>query len=66
MTITTVIFIISACLVIFAYDAYALYRSRDTEYTISFVIATAAKRNPIIPLAFGILMGHFFWSQCIK
>jgi hypothetical protein len=66
MTTLTIVFIIAVTLVILAYDVYALYRSKKTEYTISYIIAKASLKNPIIPFVFGVLMGHWFWGQCIN
>lgn len=66
METITIIFIIVVTLVILAYDAYALYRSNKTEYTISYIIAKASLRNPVIPFIAGVLMGHWFWFQCVE
>jgi cytochrome b subunit of formate dehydrogenase len=61
-TLTVLILIITGVILVI-YDAYAEYKNND--YTISSIIGHAALKNPIIPLLFGILMGHFFWSQCL-
>lgn len=66
MTSITIIVIVSVTLLILAYDVFALRKSEKTEYTISYVIAQTSLRNPIIPFAFGVLMGHFFFFQCIQ
>lgn len=65
MQTITITFIISITLIILAFDAYALHKSSKTEYTISYIIAKSAFKNPIIPFAFGVLMGHFFFFQCV-
>lgn len=65
MLTVTITFIIAVTLIILAYDVYALKKSIKTEYTISYVIAKASIKNPIIPFIFGVLMGHFFFYQCV-
>lgn len=65
MTTITITFIIAITLIILAYDAYALKKSTKTEYTISYVIAKASLKNPIIAFALGVLCGHWFWFQCV-
>jgi len=65
MTLVTITFIVITTLIILAYDGFALYKSKKTEYTISYIILKASLKNPIIPFVFGLLMGHFFWSQCV-
>ena len=69
MEITTKTFILGTVLVWIIYDLFALYMSRKTEYTISYVIGAWGKKYPAIQmlvlLALGILIGHFFWGQCI-
>jgi len=34
--------------------------------TISEVVLTTAHKNPSLPFAFGVLMGHLFWAQNVK
>ena len=69
MELTTKIFIIGTILVWIVYDIYALIMSKKTEYTISYVILQWGEKYPflkmVIPFALGILIGHFFWPQCI-
>lgn len=43
------------------YEAYAL-TNRVSGDTISEIIWDLSKR-PLVPFAFGLLMGHFFWQQ---
>ena len=62
MTSLTITFIAVVTVVILAYDAFALYKSKKTEYTISYIIAKASLKNPIIPFALGVLMGHWFFG----
>ena len=49
---------------LFVYEFFALKRKK--KETISEVVWRLTFRHPIIPLLFGILMGHFFWpsAQC--
>lgn len=42
------------------YDAFAL--SKSYESTISWTLYSGAKKWPIIPLLFGITLGHLFWA----
>ena len=58
----TTLVIIVALTLLLAYDLYALYKG-GMKNTISWVIYSASLKYPVIPLAAGILMGHFFWSQ---
>lgn len=62
MTSITISFIIGITLIVLAYDVWALYKSKTNEYTISYIIAKASMRNPIIPFLFGGLMAHFFFG----
>lgn len=36
------------------------------QATISWWIYTNWVKYPIIPFAFGVLMGHFFWNQSLN
>lgn len=69
MELLTKTFIIATVAIWIIYDLYALYRSKKTEYTISYVIGGWGKKYPgiqmLVLLALGILIGHFFWPQCI-
>jgi len=38
----------------------------NTHSTISETITTISGQYPIIPFAFGVLMGHFFWQVDYK
>lgn len=59
MTVTVTLLVI---LTIFLalYDVWAVIHG-GIEATISWTIWSASIRWPIIPFAFGLLMGHFFW-----
>jgi hypothetical protein len=39
-----------------------LYRSPAPSDTISRVLFDGAREHPILPFAFGVLAGHFFWG----
>jgi hypothetical protein len=69
MELTTKVFLIGTILVWILYDIFALYMSKKTEYTISYVIGKIGVKYPLIQiiilLSLGILIGHFFWHQCI-
>jgi hypothetical protein len=51
--------LVTAIVLIFIYEIWSL-KSPQTGDTISEIIWKLAKR-PIVPFAFGVLMGHFFW-----
>jgi hypothetical protein len=59
MTLTVIV--LTAFFLIF-YDIYAVCKG-GFDNTISWKIYSLAQQYPIIPFAFGVLMGHFFWSQ---
>ena len=60
---TTVMWItISLLLLLVGYDAWACQK-RDERETISGMITKSSEKYLLIPLIFGLLMGHFFWSQ---
>ncbi len=46
-------------LLLFVYEAVALYRSKGE--TISQIVWNASAKRPLWPFLFGLLMGHFFW-----
>jgi uncharacterized membrane protein YqjE len=49
-------------LLIAAWDLIVLYHSRP-EHTLSSLLRELAYDYPIIPFAFGVLMGHLFWCK---
>lgn len=51
-----------ACLVVGGYELYALVTPAEGD-TISEIVWHFARRYPILPFAFGVLMGHFFWQE---
>lgn len=62
----TTIIILLTVLLLGGYDIW-VYVKAGTPATISWIIWDSAKGNPMIPLMFGILMGHFFWQmECPK
>jgi len=56
----TIIIIILAIVILGGYDIIAYVRG-GSEATISFILLQASRKNPVIPFAFGFLMGHLFW-----
>lgn len=44
------------------YDIYAMSKE-GFKATISWQIYSKSQKYPIIPFAFGVLMGHLFWTQ---
>ena len=58
---TEIVILVTTFLVI----GYDIYAAADREQkTISRVMLEAARRYPIVPFAWGVLMGHWFWSMC--
>lgn len=57
----TDIVIISTALILIAWDIYAVWKAGG-KGTISYVIANAGKKNRMVPVAWGVLTGHFFWQ----
>ena len=47
---------------LFIYETVALIRRKPGD-TISEIIWAATAKRPLIPFAFGLLMGHFFWRS---
>jgi hypothetical protein len=45
---------------ILLYEIVELYAHRG--YTISEVIWHLCSKHPLVPFAFGVLMGHLFWQ----
>jgi hypothetical protein len=58
----TVCVIVATDLVVATYDVFALVRG-GYKATISYVLLKAARNYPLIPFAFGVLIGHLFWFQ---
>lgn len=58
--IPAVLFWIGVALILF-YEFYALHQNQGK--TISEIIWRITFTHPLIALAFGILMGHFFWQS---
>lgn len=62
MTLTQIIIIVVIAIVL-AIDL-VLYLVRGDDATISRTLLKLAQGWPIVPLLFGILMGHLFWTNC--
>lgn len=56
-----VIFLV-ACVFMGGYELYALSTPAEGD-TISEIMWRYARSYPILPFAFGVLMGHFFWQR---
>jgi len=61
ITKLTKLFIVGITLFIIAYDVFAYLYGHDS--TISQVIYSWSIKFPLLPLAVGVLMGHFFWPN---
>lgn len=46
-----------------AYELVTLANECEGD-TISEIMWSATAKRPILPFAFGVLMGHFFWQRC--
>lgn len=55
-------FIVFGIILIAIYDIYALIEGGQPA-TISSIIFNNSKVAPMIPLAFGVLIGHVFWGN---
>ena len=58
----TVQIMIAVAIFLAAYDVYIIY-SKGKFYSISAYIIRGSKKMPLVVLAFGILLGHLFWSM---
>lgn len=58
-------FMMLVVLVVIGYDAWAC-ADRENRDTISSMVTESSKKYLIIPFIFGLLVGHFFWSQHLK
>lgn len=58
-TITIIIMAVALVLLV-GWDIFA-YVKAGREATISDILLDWSQRWPVIPLAFGVLMGHLFW-----
>lgn len=45
---------------VLTYEIWTIY-TKDEGDTISEMVWTLSTERPVIPFAFGFLMGHFFW-----
>ena len=59
---TTPYFMLIATIIIIIYDIYIIYKE-GKYYSISAYVIRGSKRYPLVVLAFGILLGHLFWSM---
>jgi len=59
---TTELFTISALLLMAVFDIYVIITKGKYE-SISAYVIRGSKKMPLVVLAFGILLGHLFWSM---
>lgn len=65
---TWVVLIVTA-VVLIGFDVYVYVRGKGetkAKETISRRILRFSQQHPVLPFAFGVLMGHFFWPQPIE
>lgn len=62
---TTVFLMLAAAGVLVSWDIYVAYfnKTPNDKDTISGIVFGWARKHPVVPFAFGVLMGHFFWGQ---
>jgi uncharacterized membrane protein len=60
----TISILIAVALLLIGWDIYVAV-NKDEGDTISEILLWVSK-HPIMPFAFGVLMGHLFWPQKIK
>lgn len=58
---TKLVIVVTIALLI-AWDIFVAAEPQDGD-TISELVLGFALKHPVIPFAFGVLMGHFFWPQ---
>lgn len=46
---------------IYTWDAFAVWQWQGPDKTVSSVLREWAGRQPILPFAAGVLIGHLFW-----
>lgn len=51
-----------AAVLLLAYEAWTLLNKKKGD-TISESVWRATSRRPLVPFAFGMLMGHFFFNK---
>lgn len=53
---------ISSVVLLVGWDIFVAVKPPSGD-TISEIIRQTAGKHPIIPFAFGVLIGHFFWTS---
>jgi len=48
--------------IVFLFDLFSV-AARDELATVSAVVLEVSRKHPMVPLLFGVLMGHLFWPQ---
>jgi len=61
----TIWLLIGVAVLLISWDIYVAFfnKTPNSKDTISGVVLGFAQKHPVIPFAFGVLMGHFFWPQ---
>lgn len=54
--------IMAVLLGLIGYDFWACQDTKNRD-TVSHMITESSERYLIVPFIFGVIMGHFFWSQ---
>ncbi len=57
----TVVILLAVVALVGAWDVYVAFFNREKDDTVSEVVRELARRHPLVPFLFGLLMGHFFW-----
>ena len=60
----TEIVVLVAVAALLAWEIVTVASAKDKIRTISDVVMTACKRNPVLILLIGILAGHWLWQYC--
>ena len=58
----TMVFMISVSILVAVYDVWVISAKGKYE-SISAYVIRGSKKMPLVVLAFGILLGHLFWSM---
>lgn len=61
MSTTTIVLLVAGA-ILALYDVYIIF-TKGKYNSISAVIIRGSKRYPLVVLAFGVLLGHLFWSM---
>jgi len=65
LKVVTIAIMVVTLVVWVVWDVYVAFVARDMDATFSRLLYAAARDTPAVALAFGVLMGHFFWPQAL-